>query len=69
MRFMKSYVVFLLVSLVCLVVGVPLWIVVFAPQEASFSVFTDTGFWLSIGIGLVFLFVGFWFGNRADIGQ
>jgi hypothetical protein len=66
---MQSYLKFVLVAFACLVVGVPVWVGVFAPDRNPFSVFGDVGFWLSIGIGLALLLLGFWLGNRANVGQ
>jgi hypothetical protein len=66
---MNVYLTFIIVALVCLVLGVPVWVVVFAPGHDPLSLFVDPGFWLSIGVGLALLLLGFWLGKRADVGQ
>lgn len=65
---MASYLKFVLVALVCTVVGVPLWTALLAPDALSLTFFTEMGFWVAAGIGMVLLLFGFRLGNRADAG-
>ena len=63
---MNSYVKFVLVAFACLLVGIPLWTVILAPNEFSPVFFTEAGFWVAAAIGMVFLLFGFWIGKRID---
>ena len=64
---MESYLKFVLVAFACILVGVPLWTAILAPNEFSQTFVTEPGFWVAAGIGMVLLLFGFWLGNRADL--
>lgn len=64
---MESYLKFALVAFVSILVGVPLWTALLAPDEFSLSFFTEAGFWVTAGIGMALLLFGFWLGKRADL--
>jgi len=64
---MNSSVKFILVAFACLVIGIPLWTAIIAPDEFSWTFLTEVGFWVAVAIGMVLLLFGFWLGNRADI--
>jgi hypothetical protein len=64
---MESYLKFVLVAFACILVGVPLWTAILAPNEFSLTFVTEPGFWVAAGIGMVLLLFGFWLGNRADL--
>ena len=64
---MDSYVKFFFVVLACLLVGIPLWTAILAPNEFSLTFFTEPGFWVAAAMGMVFLLFGFWIGKRSDL--
>lgn len=64
---MDSYLKFVLIASVCILVGIPLWAYIFAPNEFSLTFYTDPGFWIAATIGMGFLLFGFWLGKRADL--
>lgn len=64
---MESSVKFVLVAFVCLLVGVPLWTAVLAPDEFSLAFATEPGFWVAATIGMALLLFGFWLGERTDL--
>lgn len=66
---MKSYRKFMLIALVCLLVGIPLWTLVLGPSEFSPAMIVDPGFWIAVVAGLAMLLFGFWIGERADLGD
>lgn len=59
---------FVVVALAALLVGIPLWTLLLAPDEFSLGMLADPGFWVTVGIGLALLVGGFWLGRRADVG-
>jgi hypothetical protein len=63
----KSYWTFVLVAFASMLVGIPLWTVVLAPDEFSPMFITEPGFWVAVGIGMDLLLFGFWLGNRTDL--
>lgn len=64
---MNSYLKFVLVAFACILVGIPLWTAIFAPNEFSVTFVTEVGFWVAATVGMVFLLFGFWLGKRADL--
>lgn len=64
---MDSYVKFFFVVLACLLVGIPLWTAILAPNEFSLAFFTEPGFWVAAIMGKVFLLFRFWIGKRSDL--
>lgn len=64
---MDSYAKFAAVAAVTVLIGVPLWITVIAPEMGGFSVFLDPGFWFVAAIGMVILLVSFWGAQRSDL--
>jgi hypothetical protein len=64
---MDTYVKFVLVAFASILVGVPLWTAILAPNEFSLTFFTEPGFWVTAAIGMVLLLFGFWLGKRTDL--
>ena len=64
---MDSYLKFTLVALASILIGIPLWTAIFAPEQLSFTMFTELGFWVPAAIGMALMLFGFWVGQRADI--
>lgn len=64
---MRSYVTFVLVAFACILVGIPLWTAILAPNEFVLTFVTEPGFWVAAAIGMVFLLFGFWIGKRSDL--
>jgi hypothetical protein len=64
---MNSYLKFVLVALASILIGVPLWTFIIAPDEYSLTMFTDFGFWVTAAIGLAIMLFGFWLGKRTNL--
>lgn len=62
---MDAYLKFLVVASVSLVVGVPLWTLVFAPERSPLVLLTDPVFWVLIVVFLLVMLFGFWIGQRS----
>lgn len=63
----ESYWKFVLVAFASILVGIPLWTAVLAPDEFSPMFMIDPGFWVTVAIGMSLLLFGFWLGNRTDL--
>jgi hypothetical protein len=64
---MDSYLKFTLIALASILIGIPLWTAIFAPEQLSVTIFTELGFWIPAVIGMALLLFGFWAGQRMDI--
>lgn len=64
---MNSYLQFTIVALASILIGIPVWTAIFAPDQLSVTMFTELRFWIPAAIGMVFMLFGFWGGQRADI--
>jgi hypothetical protein len=63
----KPYLRFVGVAFASILIGVPLWAFVLAPEEFSLTFFTEVGFWMAAAIGMALLLFGFWLGQRTDL--
>ena len=66
---MNEYIKLIVVASVCLLVGIPLWTAIFAPDAFSATMFSDPGFWIAVVAGVVMLLFGFGVGQRAGLGE
>ncbi|SFK61972.1 hypothetical protein SAMN04487950_0210 [Halogranum rubrum] len=64
---MDSYLKFVLVASASILVGMPLWIAIIAPDEFSLTLFTEVGFWVVAAVGMAMLSFGFWLGERTNL--
>jgi hypothetical protein len=62
----NRYIRLTLLALILLVVGLPLWLLVFVPDRLSLATFSNPGFWIAVAVGLISILFGFWIGNRSD---
>ena len=62
----NPYIRLTVLALTLLVVGLPLWLLVFVPDRLSLGTFADPGFWITVAVGLISILFGFWLGNHSD---
>ena len=67
LKVVDSYIKFTVLALVTLLIGVPLWTLLLAPDEFSLSMITDPRILFWIGLGMVFLLYGFSKGQQTKI--
>ena len=61
----NSYIKLGALALALLVVGLPLWVLLFTPDQFSLAMFVDPGFWIAVGAGVLSILFGLWLGNRS----
>lgn len=64
---MDSYPRFILVAAASLLIGIPVWLAILAPEMLSIELFTSLGFWIPIAILLFVMLFGFWVGQRSKL--
>ncbi|KTG29265.1 hypothetical protein AUR66_11140 [Haloferax profundi] len=64
---MDSYPRFILVAAASLLIGIPLWMAIFAPEMLSIELLTNLGFWVPVAILFVVMLFGFWVGQRSKL--
>jgi hypothetical protein len=63
---MDSYIKFAGVAALTMLIGVPLWGIVLAPEEVGFAMFLDPGFWFLFVLWMVYALGVFWVGQKSD---
>ncbi|MGQ3330716.1 MULTISPECIES: hypothetical protein [Halorubrum] len=64
---MDSYPRFILTAAAGLLIGIPLYLAIFAPEILSVELFTSLGFWVPVAILLLVMIFGFWIGQRSNL--
>lgn len=66
---MNEYIKMIVVAFSCLLVGIPLWTAIFAPDAFSATMFSDPGFWITVVAGVAMILFGFGVGQRAGLSE
>jgi hypothetical protein len=61
----NSYIELGILALTLLLVGLPLRVFLFTPDQSSLVTFVDPGFWIAVGAGVLSILFGFWPGTRS----
>jgi hypothetical protein len=61
----NSYIKLGSLALTLLIVGLPLWVLLFTPDPFSLGMLVNPGFWIAVGAGVLSILFGFWLGNRS----
>jgi len=64
---MDSYPKFILTAVTGLLIGIPLYLAIFAPEILSVELFMSLGFWVPVAILLLVMIFGFWIGQNSNL--